>query len=485
MTRFAAARAGVVRQSLFVLFALFAFPVFAQVPPATYYEVSLSTGVYRGTEADAVCQAKVADYNRNSTSPWSGAYAAPSGSSGGYCQFRTSTGALSSAGQYFKITCPTTRPYFNGTSCVAESPPPSCPKDTPGTGTWYHSTGPEDSNLNNANSPAVTGGCVQSCVVTMTDIHKCYRASDGKNYCTYSYKSTGGVCAVGGSQPSPQSPAPSADGAPRIDVPPFSSPSGKCPTGTIQGGVDSAGTPICIGTGSDPKNAPPPPPKIETEKSEAQPDGSTKHTKTETITNSDGSTTTNTTVTITRPDGSKETSGGTVTSTTPKGTAGKADTPEKDQYDLCKQNPMLTICRNSSVAGTCGQITCVGDAIQCATLRAAAAMQCQQQADKEALTASPSKSLGEQVLSGNDPMKGDIAAALKGSEVDLSSTALDQSGFVGGGACFPDKTFTVVGKTVTVSFSRVCQDIQPLRAVIMACAFIVAYLIVGRSVIQG
>ena len=112
-------------------------------------------------------------------------------------------------------------------------------------------------------------------------------------------------------------------------------------------------------------------------------------------------------------------------------------------------------------------------------------MQCEQQADKEALQASPSKTLGEQVLSGSDPMKADIADALKGTEVDLSKTALDQGGFVGGGACFPDKTFMVVGKPVTVSFARVCQDIQPLRAAVMACAFIIAYLIVGRSVVQG
>jgi hypothetical protein len=166
------------------------------------------------------------------------------------------------------------------------------------------------------------------------------------------------------------------------------------------------------------------------------------------------------------------------------GTPGKIDTPN-DPGDICKQHPELTVCRNSSVSGTCGAIACAGDAIQCATLRAAAQMQCNQQADIDALKARGEVATGNSILSGADPMAGQISDLVKGSEVDMSAPKLDQAGFVGGGACFPNKTFSVMGKSVTVDFTTVCSNIQPLRAVVMAVALIVSYLIVARSVLQS
>lgn len=457
------------------------------VTPDWYYSTSIGGVNKYGRDPIKLCTEKVAPKPLTRT-------AGTVGSTTITCYALNSTGTESSYGvaQFAKCTSPKIywdaglEPAFACVSDKPPEPPPTCPADTVGEGTWYHSTGPEESNTNNPSSPAVTGGCVQSCQVTMTDIKMCYLADDGKNYCRYVYKTTGGVCAAGQGTPAPEVSPPAPDPGGRTDVPPFSPPSGKCPTGTVQGGVAIDGTPVCIGTGSDPKNSPPPPPKIESSKTEPTPDGGTKTTDTTTTKNSDGSTTTETKTTTTAPDGTKTVTITKDTTTTLSGAPGKDESNKDDEkYDLCKQNPMLAICRNSSVSGSCGQITCSGDAIQCATLRAAAAMQCQQEADKEALTSMPSKALGDQILSGNDPMSGDIASALKGTEVDLSKTTLDQAGFVGAGACFPDKTFTVVGKTVTVSFARVCQDIQPLRAAVMACAFIIAYLIVGRSVIQG
>ena len=125
----------------------------------------------------------------------------------------------------------------------------------------------------------------------------------------------------------------------------------------------------------------------------------------------------------------------------------------------------------------------MGDAIQCATLRAAAAMQCAQEKDAEAVKAMPVKALGEQILSGTDPMQGQFDDVVKGTEIDLGAASLDQSGFLGGGSCLPDRSFSVMGKSVTMSFSGICERIQPLRAAVMACAFIVAYLLVSRSVL--
>jgi hypothetical protein len=243
---------------------------------------------------------------------------------------------------------------------------------------------------------------------------------------------------------------------------------------------------MCIGTGTDPKNKPPSPPKVETEKTETSEDGTKTTTKTETTKNSDGSETVVKTVTITKPDGTKEVSQDKTTTKTPSNAPGKDDSKQDDEkYDLCKQNPHLTICQNSSVAGKCGEISCMGDAIQCATLRAAAAMQCQQQKDLEDLAKAPGLGLGNAIAQGSDPMQGAIENALKGTEIDLSKPSLDASGFVGAGACLAPITMTVVGRPVTASFDTVCQNIQPLRYAIMACAYILVYLLVSRSILQG
>nr|GFD56653.1 hypothetical protein [Tanacetum cinerariifolium] len=91
----------------------------------------------------------------------------------------------------------------------------------------------------------------------------------------------------------------------------------------------------------------------------------------------------------------------------------------------------LAICKDSSVAGTCGEITCSGDAIQCATLRAAAALECRDKSDRDDLGKSPLVGSGDAILQGNDPMKGQIDAALKGDTVDMGGSSLDRNGFLG------------------------------------------------------
>lgn len=365
----------------------------------------------------------------------------------------------------------------------SEPPPPSCTKGQTGTGTWYDSTG--ENYAAGDTTVITTGGCVNNCSVKMVKFYKCYQIpSTGKNYCTYGWESTGGTCSAGSGSPAPESPAPSSDGATRKDLPPSNAPPGsKCPEGSVQGGVSADGVPICIGTGSDPKNAPPPQPKVQTEKTEATPDGGSKTTNTTTTTNADGSTTTVTMTTTTAPDGTKTVTVDKNTTVNSSGGAGKDDSQREDEkYDLCKQNPMLTICRNSSVAGTCGQITCQGDAIQCATLRAAATMECKQREDEAKIKAMPSTGLGESILGGTDPMKEAIDGALKGTEVDMSQPALDDSGFVAA-QCLPDRSFVVAGRTIEVKFSKWCGVIEPLKYAVVACAWIVAYSIVARSVL--
>lgn len=382
------------------------------------------------------------------------------------------------------VTCSGATPKYSYVkhACAAVEDPPTCQAGKSGSGRWQAGT--------NDTSAATNGGCVAGCQVQMTGVQSCWGPASGicttgQCSCVFSYTTTGQTCTAGegspGTVPEPNPPQP------RKDVPPIKPPPGKsCPAGTVQAGVDSAGTPICMGTGTDPKNAPPPPPKIESEKTEQKPDGSTVTTKTEVTQNSDGSTTTKTTTVTKGPDGSTKTDVTMDTSNTPTGEKGKDESAkDNEKYDLCKQNPMLTICRNSSVSGACGEVTCQGDAIQCATLRAAAAMECRTKKQEEDFLKRPEIATGQQILDGNDPMKGAIDAALKGETVDFGSQNLDQSGFVGGGSCLAPRTFTLLGHSVTVSFDSMCSNIQPLRYAILACAFIFAYLIVSRAALEA
>lgn len=263
-----------------------------------------------------------------------------------------------------------------------------------------------------------------------------------------------------------------------------------CPKGSTQMGIDAAGVPLCVGSGTTPASSTPKTPTTTTspDVTTKNDDGSTTTTSTKTQQNADGSTTTTVTRTITQPDGTKTVSVDGSTSKNTAGDQGKQDTPDTDKTDFCKQNPGLSVCQNSTVAGTCGSITCTGDAIQCATLRATAAMQCQQKADVDALAKASYTATGNAVLSGADPVQADIDKNKAGTQVDVSNpgSAADESGFVGGGACIPDRTTTVMGKPVTIKFGYLCDKMSGLRAVILALAYLVfAYIVMGGIVSSG
>ncbi len=299
--------------------------------------------------------------------------------------------------------------------------------------------------------------------------------------CTFASDQVGGVCTGGETPKNP--PPPTTPPVP--PVPPGQMP---CPAGSVPTGLDKNGIMVCTGT-----TTPPVPPKISTDKPPVvtqNSDGSTTTTNTKTTTNADGSTTTHTTTTTVGADGGKTTTTGSVTSAVPDGAggAGGGSTPGKEDAppsDFCVQNPQLSICKNSTVAGTCGEVSCTGDAIQCATLRAAAAMECRQAEDIKGMKESPVSSLGEQIMAGADPMKSQITDALKGDVVDMAGKAnLDESSFLPS-SCFGAKSFTVMGHTVVADFGAGCSAIEPLKYVLLALAYIAAYLIVGRAITGG
>jgi hypothetical protein len=151
--------------------------------------------------------------------------------------------------------------------------------------------------------------------------------------------------------------------------------------------------------------------------------------------------------------------------------------------NLCKQNPNLSICQNSSVSGDCtAGFSCTGDAVQCATLRAAAAIQCKQQQDDSDLKASSVYSLGSGVLSGADPAASTLPSPSKASTVTMPGS-LDQTGWLGGGSCFADKVVTVRGMSFTLPYSQACNYLVVLRLAVMMIASLVSFRIVRDAVL--
>lgn len=271
------------------------------------------------------------------------------------------------------------------------------------------------------------------------------------------------------SEPPPDDRSPS-------NMTPTSSPSGVCPKGSVQGGVDNSGIPICMGTGVDPVK-PAKVPETSATKTETNTNGDSVKTTTDVKTNSDGSKTTTTTVTTTTPGGQVETVKTQETTKSPDGKTGQEDAP---QPDFCKANPNLTICKTSSVAGKCATVTCTGDAIQCSTLQQAAAMRCAADDERSDLKASSAHALGAAVMAGNDPLGASLPKP--GNAVTIGvPTSLTTTGWLGGGSCFADKSVSVMGKTVTLPFSKACEYLVVFRYALMVMASLVSFKILRGS----
>lgn len=371
-------------------------------------------------------------------------------------------------------------------SCTEPDPPPDdddCKVEPLGVRRFWD---------NGAKDASAIPQSYNGCAIKVDEFIHCYRIvsgpNTGKGYCEFRVSQTGGKRQPQNAGPE-QMDSPvggeTVGGGTSPELPPDDK--GKCPAGTVQAGVDSRGTPICVGKGTGPDQPKAAPPKTETSQTTQNPDGSTTVTKTTITTNSDGSKTTVVTKETTAAGGGQVTTEQTAqTGNTPTGEAGRTDPDaEQEKSEFCKQNPMLTVCQNSTVRGACREVSCTGDAIQCATLRAAAAMECNAREDTDALKAMGATTLGQSILSGSDPMANSLQALMKGEDVDMSRPNLDQSGFLGGGSCFGTKNFVVMGQSISMDFSAACENIQPIRYAILALAFFAAYMIVARSVLSS
>jgi len=395
-----------------------------------------------------------------------------------HCIWNYKNGTTVKVNEQFWFYCP----YggtLNGMTCIGGTPPPPpCTDKNPFIRRFYYTTG----------GNYVTPDHYANCVITPLEMLVCRTDTTG-TYCMWKVQRTGdtwnGTDAPGTGSTANDTPEVKSD--PQTKSPPFDNPKADpkicpncvpCPLGSVQAGVDSSGIPICMGTGTAPPDPPKPPPTTTgPTTTTTNADGSTTATQTTTQTNSDGSKTATTTTTTTGTDGTVTVVKNVTVTNTPSGSAGRTDSPATDQNNLCKQNPNLTICMNSSVSGTCGSIVCTGDAIQCATLRAAAQIQCKQQSDEDTLKAGSSYSLGTAVMNGADPQASTLPSASKADVVQMQ--AIDQSGWLGGGSYFKDKTISLPdGRSIVLPLSQGQDLMLGLRYVTMIVSALVCFKIV-------
>jgi hypothetical protein len=338
---------------------------------------------------------------------------------------------------------------------------------------------PGTNKTSDMKAPTNINGCR---VYASSEVVECKASPTGEVFCTWR-ATEGGVAPAG---ETPGSPAVMPTDATPDKVPEHNPALGQgCPKGTVSLGIDSTGQSICGGSGTSPAT----PTKTEVKEpttNTTNADGSTTKVETTTRTNTDGSTTTTTKTTTTGADGKVTTTEGSVTGSKPGGAGGvgggqgTSDAKDEDKSDLCKQHPELNICKNSEVsAGACAggtdSTSCTGDAIQCAILREQKKQWCE--LNKE----NPSATLGNQAVAGNDPIKSTLPT--KDNALTINMQSLDQSGFLGGGSCFQNKTVNMMGRSVVLPFSNVCPYLEWLRYVIMLIAALVSFAILKKPVL--
>lgn len=445
-----------------------------------------------GKDAAAVCSSGLAiaqanGYVINPATVWVGAM--PTSSTGRFnCEAKyISDGRAVILGSATQRTCTTSAPYFDPISkiCVKSETPPVDRCDVPAGSkiTWYQKTGTGSMDSEHSDVAGFPKSSPTCYLTGMADVNSCYRYEiPGPKYqyaCKFEGTSNGEPVAWG---QGPELAEPPTSGQPPVTTPPFQSPDDKsCPRGTVNAGLSASGIPMCIGQGTDPKNTPAAPPKVEVEKNEVLPDGSTEHTKSVTTKNADGSTTTVKTVTVTKSTGEKETTQEKNTTQTPTGKPGKeTENPVTESPNVCKQNPNLAMCKNSTVGGKCGETSCTGDAIQCATLRAAAILQCKAEKDELDLKASPLAAKGQSAMDGGD-MEG-LPGPKNGLVVNVNS--MKTEGWLGNGAAFDDITVSIRGQQVVVPLSKWSQYLLPFRYMLMIIAGLISFRILAGAVLK-
>lgn len=139
---------------------------------------------------------------------------------------------------------------------------------------------------------------------------------------------------------------------------------------------------------------------------------------------------------------------------------------------FCAENPGSTICKNSAISGSCGAVTCSGDAIQCAIAREQAKRNC------ELWDSAPGNHPG--VVAANGLARPDGHPGLVPDSMDMGAV-IDTSNALGGGSCPADFSFSVAGQSLSIPFSTLCPHLATLGLIVQAFAMLAAAFIVFRS----
>jgi hypothetical protein len=193
-----------------------------------------------------------------------------------------------------------------------------------------------------------------------------------------------------------------------------------------------------------------------------------------TVTNPDGSTTTttNTTTTTCTGAGSCSSTVSTVTSSVPAG-GGTATSTTTQKVSTCTVGQAG--CNGTEPAsgflGSCAQgFSCTGDAVMCATARAANDLKCN----------FFDKTPAEQAIYNSTVAAGTSTTGLGTETTAISSANFDQTNLLPGGSCVADKTVTVMGRPFVVQLSLVCPSLTLLGNLGVALSLLTAMMIVFR-----
>lgn len=193
--------------------------------------------------------------------------------------------------------------------------------------------------------------------------------------------------------------------------------------------------------------------------------GSTNTTKQTTANCTGDRCTTSTTTTTQNPDGT---------------TTVKTETGELDKGDFCSSNPGHVVCKGDdegTFGGSCdSDFQCTGDAVQCAQAREVAKLRC-------VFDVSPDDPLavaGGLAMNGELTPTGHPGAPGSGLVVDVMEQIDTAPAFGSSGNCISDRTFSVIGMSLTLPFASMCPYFNMIGNVFLSCCYLVAGFIVFR-----
>lgn len=167
----------------------------------------------------------------------------------------------------------------------------------------------------------------------------------------------------------------------------------------------------------------------------------------------------------------------TTTTTTVNGTSSTStNTTTQSKGQFCADNPGSVECgdgEGSSFSGSCqSDFACDGDAIQCAIAKEIYKQNCKinETTDESALYNASKNETGSQI--------GDLP---RNETKNIGPGSFNTTNLLGAQTCISDKAITVMGQSITLPFSTVCQYLEMLGNLLLSVSFLLA----GRIIIRG